>query len=54
MGLPPESLEFLTRGAKMSKPPLQSTLRSVPGLLRLLKREWQLEKDFEADQDRYF
>ena len=54
MGLPPESLEFLTRGAKMSKPPLQSTLRNIPGLMRLLKREWRLEKDFEADQDRYF
>jgi phosphohistidine swiveling domain-containing protein/glycerol-3-phosphate acyltransferase PlsY len=46
MGLPPESLEFLTRGAKFSKPPLLSTLRNVPGLVKLAKREWQLEKDF--------
>ncbi|MBW4473074.1 MAG: glycerol-3-phosphate acyltransferase [Stenomitos rutilans HA7619-LM2] len=46
MGLPPESLEFLTRGAKFSKPPLQSTLRNVPGFLRLLNREFRLENDF--------
>jgi len=49
MGLPPESLEFLTFGAKFSKPPLLSTLKNVPGLLRLLKREWQLVRDFERD-----
>ncbi|XHX77341.1 MAG: glycerol-3-phosphate acyltransferase [Stenomitos frigidus ULC029] len=54
MGLPPESLEFLTRGAKFSKPPLQSTLRNVPGLLRLVGREWQLEKDFQRDDRRHF
>lgn len=46
MGLPPESLEFLTRGAKFSKPPLRSTLKNLPGLLRLVKRERHLEKDF--------
>ncbi|WP_416673170.1 glycerol-3-phosphate acyltransferase [Egbenema bharatensis] len=46
MGLPPESLEFLTRGAKFSKPPILSTLRNVPGLLKLAQREWKLEKDF--------
>ncbi|MBD0334509.1 MAG: glycerol-3-phosphate acyltransferase [Cyanobacteria bacterium Co-bin13] len=49
MGLPPESLEFLTRGAKFSKPPLASTLRNLPGLLRLLRRELALEKDFEQE-----
>lgn len=49
MGLPPESLEFLTRGAGFSKPPLSSTLRNVPGLLRLLSRELRLEQDFERD-----
>jgi len=49
MGLPPESLEFLTRGAKFSKPPLASTLRNVPGLLRLLRRELRLEQDFNRD-----
>lgn len=54
MGLPPESLEFLTRGAKFSKPPLTSTLKNVPGLLKLVSREWQLEKDFAQDQRQYF
>lgn len=49
MGLPPESLEFLTRGAKFSKPPLLSTLRNIPGLLRLIGREWQLQSDFQQD-----
>jgi phosphohistidine swiveling domain-containing protein/glycerol-3-phosphate acyltransferase PlsY len=54
MGLPAESLEFLTRGAKFSKPPLTSTLRNVPGLLRLLGREWRLDKDFDADYQKLF
>jgi phosphoenolpyruvate synthase/pyruvate phosphate dikinase/glycerol-3-phosphate acyltransferase PlsY len=54
MGLPPESLEFLTRGAKFSKPPLTSTLRNLPGLLRLLKREMELEKDFNRDDRQRF
>ncbi|WP_017716055.1 glycerol-3-phosphate acyltransferase [Kamptonema formosum] len=54
MGLPPESLEFLTRGARFSKPPLSSTLRQLPGLLRLMGRELRLEKDFERDCRQYF
>ena len=54
MGLPPESLEFLTRGAKFSKPPLLSTLQNIPGLLRLLQRELSLEKDFNQDYRLYF
>jgi phosphoenolpyruvate synthase/pyruvate phosphate dikinase/glycerol-3-phosphate acyltransferase PlsY len=54
MGLPPESLEFLTRGAKFSKPPLASTLQNMPGLLRLLKRELSLEKDFNRDEATLF
>ena len=54
MGLPPESLEFLTRGAKFSKPPLRSTLRNLPGLLRLLWREFRLEQDFERDNQQCF
>ncbi len=49
MGLPPESLEFLTLGAKFSKPPIASTLRSLPGLWRLLRRESRLQQDFERD-----
>ena len=54
MGLPPESLEFLTRGAKFSKPPLMSTIKNLPGLWRLLKREWSLEKQFYDDRTKLF
>lgn len=54
MGLPPESLEFLTRGAKFSRPPLGSTLKNIPGLLRLMQRELSLETDFEQDDETVF
>ncbi|MGK7944790.1 MAG: glycerol-3-phosphate acyltransferase [Microcystaceae cyanobacterium] len=54
MGLPPESLEFLTRGAKFSKPPLTATIRNIPGLLRLWQRERNLEGDFNQDNQRKF
>lgn len=54
MGLPPESLEFLTRGAKMSKPSLDITLRNLPGLLRLVGRELSLRQDFGRDNKRRF
>ncbi|MEO0834965.1 MAG: glycerol-3-phosphate acyltransferase [Cyanobacteria bacterium J06642_3] len=54
MGLPPESLEFLTRGAKFSKPPLGSTIRNLPGLWRLFKREWNLVQHFERDLQKHF
>lgn len=54
MGLPPESLEFLTRGAKFSKPPLASTLKNGPGLLRLLGRELKLEREFGRDRRQHF
>ena len=54
MGLPPESLEFLTRGEKFTKPPLASTIKNIPGLLRLLRREWNLEKDYARDEGKLF
>jgi len=54
MGLPPESLDFLTRGTRFSKPPLTSTLKNVPGLLRLLGRELRLIEDFDQDQQQHF
>ncbi|MEB3359640.1 MAG: glycerol-3-phosphate acyltransferase [Synechococcales bacterium] len=54
MGLPAESLEFLTRGAKFSRPPLQSTLQAIPGLLRLLSREWLLREDFDQARQQAF
>ncbi|MGB3614622.1 MAG: glycerol-3-phosphate acyltransferase [Elainellaceae cyanobacterium] len=49
MGLPPESLESLTQGMPFTRPPLQATLRALPGLLRLLGREWLLREDFAQD-----
>ncbi|WP_198016826.1 glycerol-3-phosphate acyltransferase [Rubidibacter lacunae] len=52
MGLPAESLEFLTRGTKFTRPPLLATLRNVPGLLRLARREWSLERDFSVAEQR--
>ena len=54
MGLPPESLEFLTRGAKFSKPPLASSIKNIPGLWRLAKREWQLAAHFQRDRIKLF
>lgn len=54
MGLPPESLEFLTRGAKMTTPPLDSTWQNLPGLFKLLQREMSLEKDFKRDYRQKF
>jgi pyruvate,water dikinase len=54
MGLPAESLEFLTKGAKFSKPPIASTLVNVPGLLRLLGRESSLVGDFARDRQKVF
>ncbi len=54
MGLPPESLEFLTRGARFSRPPLAVTLRNAPGLIRLLRQEMSLPHQFaKADQTRF-
>lgn len=54
MGLPPESLEFLTRGAKFSRPPLTATLRNLPGLLRLAQRELGLAQDYDIDEATLF
>ncbi len=54
MGLPPESLEFLTRGAKFTKPSLITTIKNLPNLLGLARREWTLEKDFGRDNQDYF
>ena len=54
MGLPKESLEFLTRGSKFTRPPIATTLRNLPGLWRLWQRERRLPQDFARDQHRYF
>lgn len=54
MGLPPESLEFLTRGQPMSRPPWTVTLRNLPGLWRLWQRERRLLRDFNrADRQQF-
>lgn len=54
LGLPAESLEFLTRGAKFSKPNLKTILKNFSGLLRLLKCELNLNRDFETDLKFHF
>ena len=50
MGLPPDSLEFLTRGAKFNRPPIATTLKNLPGLWRLLRQEMQLPAKFAEAQ----
>ena len=54
MGLPEQGLEFLLRGQKMGRPPLASTLRNLPGLLRLKQKEGQLPQEFYRDFDVLF
>lgn len=54
MGLPPDSLEFLTRGAKFRRPPLATTLRNTPGLLRLLRQETTLPAQFTQAEETVF
>lgn len=54
MGLPPDSLEFLTRGAKFQRPPLLTTLRNLPGLLRLLQQENSVARSFNKAEQQSF
>ncbi len=54
MGLPPESLEFLTRGQKMSRPPIGATLKNLRGLWQLWQRERQVLNDFNRDDKAHF
>jgi pyruvate,water dikinase len=46
MGLPPTSLEFLTRGTSMGRPSLGAMVGNVPGLLRLIRDERRLDRQF--------
>jgi phosphohistidine swiveling domain-containing protein/glycerol-3-phosphate acyltransferase PlsY len=46
MGLPAESLEFLTRGASMGRPSPVSMIKTLPGLLRLVSQELTLNRSF--------
>ena len=50
MGLPPDSLEFLTRGAKFNRPPIATTFQNLPGLWRLLRQEMKLPAKFAEAQ----
>ncbi|WP_069790865.1 glycerol-3-phosphate acyltransferase [Cyanobacterium sp. IPPAS B-1200] len=54
IGLPPESLQYLTDGEKFAKPSLSSILKNIPTLWRLLVKEWTLFKDFQVKGDRTF
>lgn len=54
MGLPPESLEFLTRGAPLSQPSPLTLLKNLPGLLKLVGRELNLAADFQQDCQEIF
>lgn len=54
LGLPPESLEFLTLGESFSPPSPLMMGRNLPGLGRLLKREWQLEAQFHQEDETFF
>jgi phosphohistidine swiveling domain-containing protein len=50
MGLPPESLEFLTQGAAISPPRGLAILKSLPGLTRLVGRELKLSRQFKRER----
>ncbi|MDY7020540.1 MAG: glycerol-3-phosphate acyltransferase, partial [Cyanobacteriota bacterium] len=54
MGLPEQGLEFLLRGQKMGKPPIGKVLPSLPGLLRLVQREFAIVKSFQRDYRQIF
>ncbi len=54
MGLPAESLEFLTRGKKIKRPPILSTLKNLPGLWKLRQQEAILIRDFAQDYQQSF
>ena len=54
MGLPPESLEFLTHGSEFTRPSWKATLKNLPGLWNLFTKERNLVSDFVNDNDRYF
>jgi pyruvate,water dikinase len=54
MGLPPESLEVLTRGTKFSPPSLVALVQNAPGLFHLMQQELQLETNFRRDDRHLF
>jgi phosphohistidine swiveling domain-containing protein/glycerol-3-phosphate acyltransferase PlsY len=54
MGLPAESLEFLTRGAPMGRPSPGAMLKTLPGLTKLLRQEWTLPSAFRRQNRTVF
>jgi phosphohistidine swiveling domain-containing protein/glycerol-3-phosphate acyltransferase PlsY len=54
MGLPAESLEFLTRGAPMGRPSLAAMFKTLPGLTKLALQEWTLPSTFRQQNRTVF
>ncbi|MDE5084200.1 MAG: PEP-utilizing protein, partial [Trichodesmium sp. St18_bin1] len=54
MGLPEQGLEFLLRGQKMGKPPLEKVWSALPGLWRLIQKEMAIDDEFEGDYHQIF
>ncbi len=54
MGLPAESLEFLTRGAPMGRLSPIAMLKTLPGLTTLLWQEWTLPSAFRHEYKTVF
>jgi phosphohistidine swiveling domain-containing protein/glycerol-3-phosphate acyltransferase PlsY len=54
MGLPAESLEFLTRGSPMGRPSPMAMLKTLPGLLQLVGQEWRLPISFQQENRKTF
>ncbi|MDE5092099.1 MAG: PEP-utilizing enzyme, partial [Trichodesmium sp. St18_bin3_1_1] len=54
MGLPEQGLEFLLRGQKMGKPPLEKVWSALPGLWRLIQKEIAIDYEFERDYHQIF
>jgi phosphohistidine swiveling domain-containing protein len=54
MGLPAESLEFLTRGAPMGRPSPIAMVKTLPGLTKLLWQEYTLPSAFKREHRTVF
>jgi pyruvate,water dikinase len=54
IGLPLESLEFLTTNNKINVPTFDTVVSNFPGFLRLIGRELSLKQDFRHERRRRF
>lgn len=54
LGLPYETLEWLTQNIKLGQIPWDTVFRNLPGILRLYGRELFLRQDFQRDYNRRF